>query len=103
FNEKYIESEKYPKSTFKGKINEDVDLTKDGEYKVTVTGKLNIHGVELERTIPGILVVKDGVITISSKFKVKEVDHKIEIPTLVVAKIAEEIDVVIDTKLMARK
>jgi polyisoprenoid-binding protein YceI len=103
FNEKYMESEKYPNSTFKGKINEDVDLTKDGEYKVTVTGKLNIHGVEQDRTIPGTIIVKDGVILLMAMFKVKEADHKIEIPKLVIAKIAEELDVKVEAKLMPRK
>lgn len=103
FNEKYIESEKYPNSTFKGKINEEIDLTKDGEYKVTVTGKLNIHGVEQDRIIPGTIVVKDGSISLISTFKVKEADHKIEIPKLVVAKIAEELDVNVDAKLLPKK
>ncbi|AMS28148.1 hypothetical protein AEM51_09180 [Bacteroidetes bacterium UKL13-3] len=103
FNEKYIESEKYPNSTFKGKINEDIDLTKDGDYQVTVSGKLNIHGVEQDRTIPGTISVKDGAITLLSEFKVKEVDHKIQIPKLVLAKIAEEIDVKVDAKLLPKK
>ncbi len=103
FNEKYMETEKYPSSTFKGKINEQVDLTRDGEYKVTVTGKLNIHGVEQERTLPGTILVKDGNITIQCSFKVKVADHKITIPTLVMAKIAEEIDVKLDAKLLPKK
>lgn len=103
FNEKYMESEKYPNSTFKGKINEVIDLTKDGEYKVTVTGKLNIHGVEQERTIPGTIVVKDGLVSIVSDFKVKVADHRIEIPKLVVAKIAEEIAVKLDVKLVPKR
>lgn len=30
FNENYLESEKFPSATFKGKIKEDVDLTKPG-------------------------------------------------------------------------
>jgi polyisoprenoid-binding protein YceI len=103
FNEKYVESEKFPKSTFKGKINEVIDLNKDGEYKVTVTGKLNIHGVEQDRTIIGTILVKGGVIQIMSTFKVKNVDHKIEIPTIVTAKISEEIDVKVDLKLLPKK
>jgi hypothetical protein len=103
FNEKYMESEKYPNSTFKGKINEDIDLTKDGEYKVTVTGKLNVHGVEKDRTITGIVVVKGGTISIKSDFKVLVKDHNIEIPKLVVANIAEEIKVMIDAQLVAKK
>jgi polyisoprenoid-binding protein YceI len=103
FNEKYIESEKYPTSTFKGKINEQVDLTKDGEYKVTVTGNLNIHGVEQERTIPGTILVKNGVVVVKADFIVKVVDHKIDIPKLVIEKVAEEIKVTIDASLQPKK
>lgn len=102
FNEKYMESEKFPTSTFKGKINESVDFTKNGEYDVTVTGKLNIHGVEQERTIPGKLIVKDNEVQIATDFKVKNVDHKITIPKLVVAKIAEEIQVSVKANLPAK-
>lgn len=103
FNEKYMESEKYPASTFKGKINEAIDLTKDGEYMVTVTGKLNIHGVEQERTIPGKVVVKDGKVKVSSEFKVKVADHNITIPKLVIENIAEEILVSIGATLEPKK
>lgn len=103
FNEKYMESEKYPMSTFKGKINEEVDLTKDGVYPVTVTGKLNIHGVEQERNITGTVAVKEGIIQIKSAFKVQLSAHKIDIPKLVVAKIAEEIDVKVDATLAQKK
>lgn len=96
FNENYMESDKYPKSTFKGKINEKVDFTKDGEYKVTVTGILNIHGVEKQRTIEGKIIVKNGEIKAFSEFLVHVADHKIEIPQLVMQNIAEVIKVTID-------
>ena len=58
FNENYVESEKFPHATFKGKINEKVDYAKDGEYKVTVTGVLSLHGVDQQRTIPGVVTIK---------------------------------------------
>lgn len=103
FNEKYMESEKYPASTFKGKINESIDFAKDGEYAVTVTGKLNIHGVEQDRTIPGKVVVKDGKIKVSSEFKVKVADHKITIPKLVIENIAEEILVSVGATMEPKK
>jgi polyisoprenoid-binding protein YceI len=96
FNEKYMESDKYPQSSFVGIISGDYDIAKDGEYKVSVTGKLKIHGVEQERTIPGSIVVKEGKIVLKSAFKVKVADHKIEIPKLVTSKIAEEIDVKVE-------
>ncbi len=103
FNEKYMESEKYPMSTFKGKINEAIDLTAEGVYNVTVTGKLNIHGVEKERTIPGVVTVKKGTIHIASAFKVQLAAHEIKVPKLVIAKIAEEIEVKVDASLAQKK
>ncbi len=97
FNEKYMESDKFPRSTFSGKINEQVDLKKDGVYKVTATGKLNIHGVEQPRTISGDLTISKGKLHLNSVFQVKLVDHKIEVPTLVFEKIAEDIKVTVDS------
>src|SRR5438128_363339 len=34
FNENYMETPKYPEAQFQGKIIEDVDISKDGEYEV---------------------------------------------------------------------
>ena len=99
FNEKYMESDKFPYSTFSGKINEKIDYTKEGTSKVTVTGKLSLHGVEKERTIDGTITIKDGEIFIESKFNVALKDHKIEIPTLVAQNIAEIVEVTIKSTL----
>ncbi|HXD94835.1 MAG TPA: YceI family protein [Bacteroidia bacterium] len=97
FNENYMESEKYPYDTFKGKINEKVDYTKDGEYKVTCTGTMEMHGATQQITTNGTITVKGKEITIVSKFKVKPADYKIKVPSLYVKEIAEEIDVDINT------
>jgi hypothetical protein len=93
FNENYMESEKYPVSTFKGKINEAIDLSKDGSYLVTVNGTLDIHGVSKPYVTKVTLVVDKGIITAKTVFKVKIADHKIEIPSLVFTKIAESVEV----------
>ena len=93
FNENYMESEKFPFSTFKGKINETVDYTKDGEVKVTCTGKLEMHGVSKDVTIPGTLKIKGNQITLTADFKVKIADYKIKVPSLYTKNIAEEIAV----------
>jgi hypothetical protein len=47
FNENYMESDKFPKSSFKGKITNlsSVDFSKPGKYDVTVEGELNMHDV----------------------------------------------------------
>jgi hypothetical protein len=91
FNSDYMESDKFPKATFKGKIQEHVDVTKDGTYPVTAVGDLTIHGVAQNRTIPGKLVVKGGAISMTSEFIIKCADHHISIPRIVFHNIAESI------------
>ena len=93
FNENYMESDKYPQATFKGKINEKPDVTKDGTYPVTAAGIFEVHGVKQTRTITGKLTVKGGAISLSSEFMVACKDHQIEIPKLVFYNIAENIRV----------
>lgn len=103
YNENYMESEKFPFATFIGKVNEVVDYSKDGTTQVTMTGKLSMHGVELPRTISGSVIVANGVITMDSKFDVVVADHKIKVPSLYVAKIAEIINVTFHTEMTPKK
>ena len=93
FNSDYMESDKYPKAVFKGKIQEQINVTKDGTYPVTVTGDLDVHGVIQKRTITGNLSVKNGEITMTAEFMVKCADHHIEIPRIVFHNIAESIKI----------
>ncbi len=96
FNENYMESDKYPDARFSGKINETIDWKKDGTYPVTVTGKLSIHGVNKERTINGTVIIKNGIISIQSKFDVSCKEHEIKIPSMMTEKIAEVVAVSVD-------
>jgi hypothetical protein len=89
FNSDYMESDKFPKATFKGKVQEQADVSKDGVYPVTVTGDLTVHGVTQKRTIPGTITVKNGVVSMMSEFMVKCADHHITIPSIVFHNIAE--------------
>jgi len=99
FNENYVESEKYPHAIFKGKINEKIDFSKDGEHTVTVTGIMSMHGVDKEYTIPGKLIVKGEQINISSTFKIKFADHNIVIPSLYTGVIPPDTEVKINSVL----
>ncbi len=93
FNENYMESDKYPKAFFKGKLEEDIDLTKAGKQPVTVNGKLKMHGVEKDCMLKGTMESKDGQLLIETAFDVMLVDYNIKIPTAVFMKIAEKIAV----------
>jgi polyisoprenoid-binding protein YceI len=101
FNEKYLESDKYPYAEFKGKIMNDVDLSKDGNYPVTVQGDLNIHNVIKKYTINATINVQGGKIIGESKFNVKLVDHHVQIPTLIMKNIAEQVEVTISATMSA--
>ncbi|MFM6976931.1 MAG: YceI family protein [Sphingobacteriaceae bacterium] len=94
FNDNYLESEKYPYATFKGKLSEDIDFSKPGTYDGSANGLLNIHGVDQKRTLNGkITISPDGSVQLNTKFTVALVDHKIDIPKIVFNKIAEKIAV----------
>ncbi len=95
FNENYMESDKFPKSTFKGMVSNvsSVDFKKDGEYAVSVSGDLTIHGVTHKVSVPGTLRVKNGTVTAVSTFKVKLADYNIAVPKVVKDNIAEQIEI----------
>jgi len=95
FNEKYMDTEKFPKSTFQGKIAGFQAETK-GEQQAMATGKLTMHGVTQEVQIPGTLESVEGKIVMKSKFIVKLADYKIEIPKLLWQNIAEQVEVKIE-------
>lgn len=98
FNENYMESDKYPKSTFKGSITDfkSVNLGKDGTYKVHVAGDLTIHGVTKKVDEPGTITVKGSQINAKSSFPIKIADYNITIPAVVKDKVAEVVTVSVD-------
>jgi polyisoprenoid-binding protein YceI len=93
FNEKYIESNKYPKATFKGKYKETLDLDKDGSYVLNLDGHFNIHGVEKPKIVPCTITVKNGKIIFESKFKIISEDYKIKAPDIIYRKVGQEVTI----------
>jgi hypothetical protein len=102
FNENYMQSETYPEASFKGKLIEDVDFSKDGSYTIRAKGMLVIHGVEQERILKVDLAVKDERINLKSNFSVLLSDHNIPIPKVVYQKLANEIKVEVAASLQPR-
>ena len=95
FNENYLESSKYPNAEFKGTIKENIDISKDGTFPVTVQGDLNIHNVTKNYTVKGELKIAGGKVTANATFPVKLADHQIKIPRLVIKNIAEVVEVTV--------
>lgn len=93
FNENYLESEKFPSATFKGKIKEAIDLTVAGTYPITASGTATIHGVTRPIDLKGTIISTGTSLALTCAFEVKLVDYKVDIPKIVFAKIAEVIKV----------
>ncbi len=100
FNENYLESDKFPKATFTGKIlkTADVNFSKPGTYDVQVEGDLTIHGIMNKVNAKGTIEVTTGGINATSKFNLIPEDYKINIPGVVKDKIAKTLEVTVNMK-----
>ncbi|HKK77162.1 MAG TPA: YceI family protein [Saprospiraceae bacterium] len=99
FNEDYLHSDRYPKANFKGHIIDlnKIDLNKNGNYPVTVTGVLFLHGVNQRVTEKGRVQVENGKITnVKSTFSINLGDYHIKIPLILKDKIADTIQIEVD-------
>ena len=102
FNERYVESHKYPKATFAGNIEdiEKIDLSKPGSYDVTVSGKLTIHGVTQTASSKGTVKISDDkTLTANSTFTINLEDYKVKIPTMYIDNISESIKIKVKVNL----
>ncbi len=101
FNENFVESDKYPNSTFKGKVVnlKDVDFTKNGTYDVTIEGDLTIKDVTKKINEKGKLEVNGDKVKGLSTFYVQVADWNIKVPGTVAANIAKSIRVDVDVDL----
>jgi len=104
FNEDYLESDKFPKAEFNGRIENmgRVNLHKDGSYPVTAVGKLTIHGETRDVKTPGIIIVKGGAPVAEASFVVRCADYGVKIPSVVSQKIAQEIKVSLSAPMSLR-
>jgi hypothetical protein len=95
FNNYYLESDRYPKSSFKGRIegfNLNIIGTSPKEFKLK--GKLTLHGKSKEiNTFVWVRKLDEGFLEITSNFDVKSKDFNIEIPVSLSVKVAETVNI----------
>lgn len=94
FNENYIESDKYPKATFKGKIHEfNVDKISENVSKLRMTGTLEIRGKSSPIETFALVKKTQKGIEIKSNFEVQTDDFGIEIPNIVSKKVSKKVKI----------
>ncbi|MDB5272452.1 MAG: YceI family protein [Chitinophagaceae bacterium] len=103
FNENYMESDKFPYATLKGKILENVDITKEGKYNVTVDGTLEVHGITKAKKFTGVIENKAGKLYIDSEFMLPVADHEIKIPNDKLSNISQTIKVNVHAEFIPKK
>ena len=100
FNENYMESDTYPKATFKGKID-DFDFSKltATAKQFTIKGKLELHGKIKDITIKATIKKSGDSVEIESDFTLNTDDYAIDIPSVVSKKVSKKVAVKLDVTL----
>ena len=104
FNEKYVESEKYPNSNFVGEIlNWDKSLLNGDMHNIICKGRITIHGVSKSIETQSTIQKINKKIIIISNFTLANSDFNIKIPKLVKDKISETVEVNLNIQLLEKK
>jgi methanogenic corrinoid protein MtbC1 len=85
FNENYLESDKYPKATFKGKFEVEkfvITATEGKPQIVNVTGTLTMHGITKTITTVATITSKNKVLSATATFTILLSDFNIKIPAI---------------------
>ena len=100
YNENYVESDKYPKATFKGVIEKFnlADLNKNAK-DFTITGKLELHGKSKDFSIPAKIKKTEKGVEIVCNFSVNADDFNIQIPGVVSKKVSKKVNLSLDFTL----
>jgi len=100
FNENYLESDQYPKATFKGKIEAfDLESLSENPKNFILNGTLERHGKLKDINIQAKVSRSISGISITSNFTVNASDFNIEIPGLVKGKLSNKVNILIDAVL----
>lgn len=91
FNENYLHTNKIPNATYTGKLIgfDKSMLAKNGVYKISSEGTVDMHGVKKPFKGAVTMTVNGKNVTFDCAFFIKAVDHNIDIPALVKPKLAE--------------
>lgn len=93
FNENYVESDKFPKATFAGNIQNLEELLSGENHIAEIDGKLTIHGITKPVRIEAKTDLEEKKVVLTGKFMITVADYDIKIPAIVRNNIAKEVEV----------
>lgn len=88
----WLNSDQFPKFTFKGKIDDltKVNFSKDGSYTVPVSGDLTVKDITKPLNSQATVVVANGVISTTTAFSIVLADYAITGVPIDAGKVAKE-------------
>jgi len=90
FNEKYMESDKFPQATFKGKIKQDISNLTD-EIEIDASGKMTIHGVTRDILIKAKISKAEGYTVVKCKIPIVFKDYNVDDPSILTKSVANDV------------
>ena len=104
FNENYAETEKFPKASFTGKINDfSIDNLKKNDKTFELTGKITFHGKTVEINEIAAIHRDQDTIFLSTLFKLNPEEFDIKFPKIIRKKIAKNVEVTIELQLLPKE
>ena len=101
FNENYIESDKYPKTVFQGKIeNFDVSKLTTQKQEFIINGTIELHGKSKNISVIAKISKNENTTNIVSNFTLNTDDFNIDLPFLISSKVSKKVQVNLDYKLL---
>ena len=98
FNENYMDSDKYPKAIFRGKL-----ANYSGEGTYDLTGSLAVRGKKKDISSKATVKKVGDKLVLTTNFSVEPQDFDIKIPSIVRKKIADKINVTVNYELVEKK
>lgn len=94
FNNKYLETERFPVGSFKGTIEGfNINIIEKSPKEFKLKGELKIHGKSKKINTTAILKKVGNQLEIESNFKINIKDFNIKIPEILRMKVAETVTV----------
>jgi polyisoprenoid-binding protein YceI len=90
FNEKYMESDKFPQATFKGKILQNISNISE-EMEVDASGTMTIHSVSKEIKIKAKISKKQDYTVVECRIPIVFKDYNIDDPSILSKSVAKDV------------
>ena len=96
FNDRYLESNEYPKAEFFGKVLGFNPGTQNLQ-EVTAIGDLTIHGITNRvKSVGKMRITEEGYPHLTSKFSINIEDYSVDAPRLLLYPVAEVVDIKVE-------